>query len=96
MQTLETITDFNVTDDSIALGVVGSGTNFEVLASTPADYAAALTAATGVIGAGTADIVTTIIGSTTYVFADTNADNVIDTVLKLDGAVSLTSADFVG
>ena len=95
LATLETITDFNVTDDSIALGVVGSGTNFEVLASTPVDYAAALAAATGVVAAGTADIVTTTIATTTYVFADTNADNVIDTVLKLDGAVTLTSGDFV-
>ena len=82
-------------DDSIALGVVGSGTNFEVLASTPADYAAALAAATGVIGAGTADIVATTVSSVTYVFADTNADNVIDTVLALTGTVVLTSADFV-
>jgi Ca2+-binding RTX toxin-like protein len=95
LATLETITDFNATDDSIALGVVGSGTNFEVLASTPVDYAAALAAATGVVAAGTADIVTTTVSSVTYVFADTNADNVIDTVLALTGTVVLTSADFV-
>jgi hypothetical protein len=35
------------------------------------------------------------VSSVTYVFADTNADNVIDTVLALTGTVALTSADFV-
>ena len=93
--TFETITDFNVTHDSIALGVVGSGTNFEMLASTPVDYAAALAAATGVVAAGTADIVSATVSGVTYVFADTNADNVIDTVLALSNGAVVTSADFV-
>ena len=74
------------------IGVTGA---VEALAGPPADYASALTAATGVIGAGTSNIVTGVVGSTTYVFADTNNDNVIDTVLQLNTATAPVTGDFV-
>jgi Ca2+-binding RTX toxin-like protein len=79
--------------DTLVIGVTGA---VEALAGPPADYASALTAATGVIGAGTSNIVTAVVGgTTTYVFADTNSDNVIDTVLQLNTATAPVTGDFV-
>ena len=95
LATLEVVTDFSVVDgDKIALGVVGSGLNSAF--TTAATYAAALTAATTAITAGTQDIVVTEAGTDTFVFADTNGDNVLDTVIQLTGTgLGLTAADFV-
>ena len=95
LATLEVITDFLAADDAIALGVTGSGAN-TVITAAAVDYAAALTAATATITAGTQDIVVTEAGANTFVFADTNGDNVLDTVIQLTGtSLGLTSADFV-
>jgi Ca2+-binding RTX toxin-like protein len=88
---LEVITDFVAADDAIALGVTGTP-----LLGAALDYATALTSATAVITGGTADIVVTEAGANTFVFADTNGDNVLDTVIQLTGTgLGLTSADFV-
>ena len=92
---LEVITDFVAADDEIALGVTGSGAN-TVITAAAVDYAAALTAATATITAGTQDIVVTEAGANTFVFADTNGDNVLDTVIQLTGTgLGLASGDFV-
>jgi hypothetical protein len=42
------------------------------------------------------NIVTAAVGTTTYVFADTNNDNAIDTVIALTGttAPAVAAADF--
>ena len=93
------ITGYGATD-SIALGVTDpTGTKTELLttAITGQSYANVLAAATGVItNSVTADIVVADNGTTTWVFADTNADNVIDTVIQLTGTgLGITSTDFV-
>ncbi|MCA6320864.1 MAG: hypothetical protein IM652_04400, partial [Phenylobacterium sp.] len=60
-------------------------------------FASALTAATGVISAGTSDIVTVVVGTgataVRYIFADTNADNVIDTAIGLTNGTVATVVD---
>jgi hypothetical protein len=76
----------------LVIGVTGTVDNLSTTGSP--DYAAALVAATGVISAGTVNIVTATISSVHYVFADTNNDNVIDTVLSLTGTAPV-SGDFV-
>jgi Ca2+-binding RTX toxin-like protein len=89
---LEVITDFVAVDDAIALGVTGGG----FLTGTALDYATALTNATAVITGGTADIIAIEAGANTFVFADTNGDNVLDTVIQLTGTgLGLSSGDFV-
>jgi hypothetical protein len=61
-----------------------------------ASFSAAQTSAASTIGAGTVNIVTAAVGTTTYVFADTNNDNAIDTVIALTGttAPAVAAADF--
>jgi Ca2+-binding RTX toxin-like protein len=94
LATLEVITDFVALDDEIALGVTGGAGNTDF--TTALSYAAALTAATTLITGGTKDIVVTEAGTDTFVFADTNGDNVIDTVIQLTGtSLGLTAGDFV-
>ena len=91
---LEVITDFVAVDDEIALGVTGTLGNTAF--TTAATYAAALTAATTAITAGTQDILVIEAGTDTFVFADTNNDNVLDTVIQLTGTgLGLTAGDFV-
>jgi Ca2+-binding RTX toxin-like protein len=91
LATLEVITDFVAADDAIALGVTGV-----LMTGTALDYATALTTATGVITGGTSDIIAIDTGTNTFVFADTNGDNVLDTVIQLTGTLlGLTSGDFV-
>ena len=90
LATLEVITDFLAAEDAIALGVTGV-----LWTGTALDYAAALTAATGVITGGT-DIIAIDTGTNTFVFADTNDDDVLDTVIQLTGTgLGLSSGDFV-
>ena len=59
------------------------------------DAAKNATIKTEKVGAVSAFVVRGASGEILRVFADTNADNVIDTVLSLTGAVTLTAADFV-
>jgi len=95
LATLEVITDFVAADDAIALGVTGTGSNTEVT-SAEATYADALTAANTLITGGTRDIVVTEAGADTFVFADTNGDNVLDTVIQLTGtSLGLAFGDFI-
>jgi len=94
LATLEVVTDFVAVDDEIALGVTGTALNSAF--TTAASYAAALTAATTAITAGTQDIIVTEAGTDTFVFADTNGDNVLDTVIQLTGTgLGLAFGDFV-
>jgi hypothetical protein len=68
----------------------------EILSASLATYADALAAANGVIGAGTANVVTALIGGTTnYAFLDTNDDNVLDMVLALTNGAAVATPDFV-
>ena len=91
LATLEVITDFVAADDAIALGVTGTP-----LTGAALDYATALTNATAVITGGTADIIAIETVANTFVFADTNGDNVLDTVIQLTGTgLGLSSGDFV-
>ena len=91
---LEVITDFSAVNDEIALGVTGTGSNWTF--TSEASYAAALTDANTLITGGTRDIVVTEAGSDTFVFADTNGDNVLDTVIQLTGTgLGLAFGDFV-
>ena len=91
---LEVITDFSAVNDEIALGVTGTGSNSTF--SSAASYAAALMAADTLITGGTRDIVVTEAGSDTFVFADTDNDNVLDTVIQLTGTgLGLAFGDFV-
>ena len=55
-------------------------------------------AAAAVISAGTDDVVAVrdTAASLTYVFADTDGDNAIDTVVELTGLVTLAQTDFIG
>jgi Ca2+-binding RTX toxin-like protein len=95
LATLEVITDFVAADDAVALGVTGTGSNTEVT-SAEATYADALTAANTLITGGTRDIVVTEAGADTFVFADTNGDNVLDTVIQLTGTgLGLAFGDFI-
>jgi len=58
--------------------------------------AAAFTAATTAITAGTQDILVIEAGTDTFVFADTNNDNVLDTVIQLtETGLGLTAGYFV-
>jgi hypothetical protein len=41
------------------------------------------------------DIVTVLVGTVRYIFADTNADNVIDTAIGLSGSAAVSNVDFV-
>ena len=94
LATLEVITDFSAVNDEIALGVTGTALNSTF--SSAASYAAALTAADTLITGGTRDIVVTEAGSDTFVFADTNNDDVLDTVIQLTGTgLGLAFGDFV-
>jgi Ca2+-binding RTX toxin-like protein len=94
LATLEVISAFVAVDDVIALGVTGTGLNSTF--SSAASYAAALTAANTLITGGTRDIVVTEAGANTFVFADTNGDNVLDTVIQLTGTgLGLAFGDFV-
>jgi len=98
LATLEVITDFYGDGggaDVIALGVTGDGSN-TVITAAAADYAAALLAANTLITGGTRDIVVTEAGANTFVFADTNSDNVLDTVIQLTGTgLQVSFDDFV-
>jgi Ca2+-binding RTX toxin-like protein len=95
LATLEVITDYVQLDDEIALGVTGTTLNSAF--TTAASYADALTAATTAITAGTQDIIVIEAGTDTFVFADTNGDNVLDTVIQLTGTgLGLAFDDFVG
>jgi Ca2+-binding RTX toxin-like protein len=94
LATLEVITDFVAADDAIALGVTGTGSNWTF--TSEASYAAALTDANTLITGGTRDIVVTEAGADTFVFADTNGDNVLDTVIQLTGTgLGLAFGDFI-
>jgi Ca2+-binding RTX toxin-like protein len=91
---LEVITDFSAVNDEIALGVTGTFSNWTF--TSEVSYAAALTDANTLITGGTRDIVVTEAGSDTFVFADTNGDNVLDTVIQLTGTgLGLAFGDFV-
>jgi Ca2+-binding RTX toxin-like protein len=98
----DVITDFAGGTDKISfgLGATNSGTGpagFSAGADA-ASYAAAQAAAAAVISAGTDDVVAIKdTGATlTYVFADTDSDNAIDTVIEISGLVTLAQTDFVG
>ncbi|MCA6307248.1 MAG: calcium-binding protein, partial [Phenylobacterium sp.] len=89
---IDRITDFTTTVDKLSVGVGGSVETL-VAAST---FGSALTAATGVIGAGTSNLVVVSVGTTaTYLFADTNDDNVIDTAISFNGVVDIAGGDFL-
>ena len=52
--------------------------------------------ATAVITGGTSDVIAIDTGTNTFVFADTNGDNVLDTVIQLTGTgLGLAFGDFV-
>ena len=96
------ISDFVAGTDRISfgLGAANSGTGpagFSAAADA-ASFTAAQAAAAALISAGTDDVVAVrdTGASLTYVFADTDGDNAIDTVVELTGLVTLAQTDFAG
>ncbi|MFM8940706.1 MAG: hypothetical protein ACKOEY_12075, partial [Phenylobacterium sp.] len=82
------------------LGTANSGTGpagFSAAADA-ASFTAAQAAALALISAGTDDVVAVrdTAASLTYVFADTDGDNAIDTVVELTGLLTLAQTDFTG
>ena len=98
----DVITDFAAGTDKISFGLgatnSGTGTAGFSAGADAASYAAAQAAAAAVISAGTYDVVAIrdTAASLTYVFADTDGDNAIDTVIEISGLVTLAQTDFVG
>ncbi|MFM8940306.1 MAG: calcium-binding protein, partial [Phenylobacterium sp.] len=90
---IDQITDFTSGADRLKIGVTGP---VQVLTA-ETSYASALASATTALASGSADIVTASVGTTTYVFADTNNDNLVDTVIALTGptAPAILATDFV-
>jgi Ca2+-binding RTX toxin-like protein len=98
----DVITDFVAGTDKIAfgLGAANNGTGpagFSAGADA-ASFAAAQATAAALISVGTDDVVAVrdTAASLTYVFADTDGDNAIDTVVELTGLVTLAQTDFTG
>jgi hypothetical protein len=88
---IDRITDFTTNVDQLWIGV--GGTVETLVAATT--FGAGLSAASGVIAAGTSNLVVVSVGTVTYLFADTNDDNVIDTAVSFTGAnVAIAGGDF--
>ncbi|MCA4915011.1 MAG: hypothetical protein ING85_00055, partial [Phenylobacterium sp.] len=89
---IDQITDFATGSDRLKIGVTGP---VEAL-SPEASYASALASAISSLGTGSWNIVTVAVGTTTYVFADTNNDNKVDTAIALIGtsAPTVVASDF--
>ncbi|MFM8939934.1 MAG: M10 family metallopeptidase C-terminal domain-containing protein, partial [Phenylobacterium sp.] len=89
---IDQITDFATGSDRLKIGVTGP---VEAL-SPQASYASALASATSSLATGSWNIVTVAVGTTTYVFADTNNDNQVDTAIALTGtsAPTVVASDF--
>jgi hypothetical protein len=89
---IDRITDFTSGTDKLSIGVGGA---VETLVAA-ATFGAGLSAASGVITAGTSNLVVVTVGTVTYLFADTNDDNVIDTAVSFTGAnVAIATGDFL-
>ena len=81
----DTLADFVVADDSFAVGVTGTATNF-LIGTAATSYAQALADATSLIGGGSRDIVVITVTGTdagTYVFADSSANNSVGNAIKI-------------
>ncbi|MCA6282985.1 MAG: hypothetical protein IM658_04775 [Phenylobacterium sp.] len=89
---IDQITDFATGSDRLEIGVTGP---VEAL-SPQSSYASALASATSSLATGSWNIVTVAVGTTTYVFADTNNDNQVDTAIALTGtsAPTVVASDF--
>jgi Ca2+-binding RTX toxin-like protein len=90
---VDQITDFATGSDRLRIGVTGAVQGL----SAETSFATALTSASAALGAGASNIVTVAAGSTTYVFADTNNDNLVDTAIALTGTTApvVSASDFV-
>jgi len=90
---VDQITDFATGSDRLRIGVTGAVQGL----SAETSFATALTSASAALGAGASNIVTVAVGSTTYVFADTNNDNLVDTAIALTGTTApvVSASDFV-
>ena len=90
---VDQITDFATGSDRLRIGVTGAVQGL----SAETSFATALTSASAALGAGASNIVTVAVGSTTYVFADTNNDNLVDTAIALTGTIApvVSASDFV-
>lgn len=102
--TADTITGFDTTLDTIALGFVGGGTNFSEAAAVVADFATALTNANAALAAlKVANPASTELANfqwdatNGYLFNDTNADGTADQVIVLVGitGAGIKAADIV-
>jgi len=84
----DTVTDFLSGTDKLKIGVTGK---IEALAPA-SSMTAALTSASAVISAGAVNIITVAVASTTYLFADSDNDNIIDVAIVLTGTTAPTVA----
>ena len=85
---VETISDFTTTEFDHYLVGLAAATSYFTSAGA-ATYAAALSSAQSLISAGLHDVISTVVASDgTYVFADTDGDNVLDTAVRLAGVTS--------
>lgn len=91
---IDEIISFTSGKDLISIDTTAGVSDFAFVTSAAADYASFLTAANAAMTNDGTDIYARKVGADMYVAIESNADGLVDFVVKLSGVSTVTAADF--